>query len=358
MFVTGRRRITFLTVSTTFIAMSAVACRSRSFNSANNTDADADANGDGLPDAAPPVRWFQCVEAGKSTTWRLDVPSPSAPSPSPGDPDSASESRLGEGDPQAEEGLPPLVILRDGRTVFRAEAKEQIDRAEPSARLLQAYGLVGVRSYRRIEIPTTRGNVTVDWARGSDTGLARTLFLTLRVQGDGFQALVRCDLRKRAHFEGARLPGLSASSHIKHGVTAMARATSEWRSLDGASQTADDGTRTHATCDTGEGRQAAWRLEEKNGRLKVTRGSSKPQVDAPIVSLDSTRADEDIRGSRYVTWSRAWKLEGDAEISVKEYAQIFEEADEDLARGARWTLPGEPSELICQGEPELRPPAP
>jgi hypothetical protein len=76
------------------------------------------------------------------------------------------------------------------------------------------------------------------------------------------------------------------------------------------------------------------------------------------VSLDSTRADEDIRGSRYVTWSRAWKLEGDAEISVKEYAQIFEEADEDLARGARWTLPGEPSELICQGEPELRPPAP
>ena len=113
------------------LALLACACRNRAFNEKSAAE-NAKGTQDKGTEGGGPTTWLACKSQDRTWTFTYG----------------AQESR-------------ELTLTRDGQAVFRSEVRKQVDRSVPTARVFEAYGLQGVRSYRRIEITTARDDEDV-----------------------------------------------------------------------------------------------------------------------------------------------------------------------------------------------------
>lgn len=258
-----------------------------------------------------------------------------------------------------------LTVGAGGKTVFKSEIKSHVDRALPVAHVHEAYGLRDAAHYARQEIVTELGNVTIDRVVDDGEPLQRTLLLAFRIEGDGIQRTVDCDVTSKVTWNGPKPAGVDKTRFTSLGAEAYAKAP-RWSPLTRPGRAVIEEFREIAACEvTASTPPERWVAFLKEDVLVVGRASgetnasslsrylSEALVRAKVTKKIEEDAERDVEGTRYFVSSRTWRLEKGEDVRFEAFTER-KQGGESLYRGSVWSLAGKT--LRCAGQLGLLPP--
>lgn len=258
-----------------------------------------------------------------------------------------------------------LTVAAQGKILFKGEVKSHVDRSLPVSHVHEAYALRDAAHYARQEIVTDLGNLTIDRVVDDGEPLQRTLLLAFRIEGDGIQRTIECNVASRTTWNGPQPEGIDKSRFATLGPDAFGKAP-RWSALTRPARTVIEDFREIAACEIpAPSPPQRWVAFRKDDVLVVGRASA--EVNAPtlarylaetpvrarvakVIEVDGER---DVEGARYYVTSRTWKLATGDDVRFESFTERGQ-GRESLYHGSVWTVAGKA--LRCSGQLGLLPP--